>query len=562
MVAVLFAAVMLFGSNSQAQVFHSGPQVATFYSPIDDSEQPYGLYLPPNYDAAKSYPLVVMLHGAMSNHRLALKRVFGKSNVPGENDAAASRYFQKWNDVDYIVASPYARGTMGYVGIPEADVMQVIDECRAHFNIDENRIFLTGLSMGGGGTFYIGLTHPDLFAALAPVCPAPPAEVGDLWGNALNLPISLHQGDADMAVRPEGTRKIEKTLRESGTMVEYHEYPGVGHNSWDNAYQNGNIFRWFDGITRNPFPQRVRYTTKWYQYNKAYWVTIDELTPGTAASVDAQMKGSNNVEITTTAIGAFTLSLNGHNQFAADKPLSIKVNGQTLVSTPKFNHSFRLINGKWEATAYYAAAGQKQKGLEGPMLATITQRHVVVYGTADNPSAEVLKQRRDFAKLSADYSVSFGGYEQPSLVNPRVIADKEVTDDDLKSSNLILIGTGETNHVIAKLSAQLPLLLTNDAKNHGLVYAAPVNGRMVLVCSGMPFWSPNIQKALNANGARQGIRFTQGTGFKTLGGLKDYLFFDETSGEIIAEGYFTTDWKLTDDITKKIKDSGVVKVNR
>ena len=94
------------------------------------------------------------------------------------------------------------------------------------------------------------------------------------------------------------------------------------------------------------------------------------------------------------------------------------------------------------------------------------------------------------------------------------------------------------------------------------MYAAPVNGRMVLVCSGMPFWSPNIQKALNTNGARLGIRFAQGTGFKTLGGLKDYLFFDETSGEIIAEGYFTTDWKLTDDVTKKIKDSGVVKVNR
>ena len=64
-----------------AQKLDSGPQVLTFYSDIDDTEQPYGLYLPQNNEAGKKYPLVVMLHGAGSNHRLALKRVFGKSNI-------------------------------------------------------------------------------------------------------------------------------------------------------------------------------------------------------------------------------------------------------------------------------------------------------------------------------------------------------------------------------------------------------------------------------------------------------------------------------------------------
>lgn len=91
---------------STAQVFRPGPQVATFYSDIDDSEQPYGLYLPQNYDPQKKYPMVVMLHGAMSNHRLALRRVFGKSNLQGENDALASRYFPRWKEEEYIVASP------------------------------------------------------------------------------------------------------------------------------------------------------------------------------------------------------------------------------------------------------------------------------------------------------------------------------------------------------------------------------------------------------------------------------------------------------------------------
>src|SRR5690349_7100508 len=115
--------LLLIAFYSVAQKLPSGPQVLTFYSDVDDTEQPYGLYLPKNYDPQKKYPFIMMLHGAGSNHRLALKRVFGKSNTPGETDVEASRYFPEWKDVEYIVASPYARGTMGYQGIVEKDVM-------------------------------------------------------------------------------------------------------------------------------------------------------------------------------------------------------------------------------------------------------------------------------------------------------------------------------------------------------------------------------------------------------------------------------------------------------
>ena len=78
------------------QKLPNGPQVLTFFSSVADTEQPYGLYLPKNYDSEKKYPLVIMLHGAGSNHRLALRRVFGKSNANGETDVEASRYFPEW----------------------------------------------------------------------------------------------------------------------------------------------------------------------------------------------------------------------------------------------------------------------------------------------------------------------------------------------------------------------------------------------------------------------------------------------------------------------------------
>ncbi|MEY3422583.1 MAG: hypothetical protein RIR48_2903, partial [Bacteroidota bacterium] len=137
---------ILGGGTQRTYGQNAGPQVVSFHSTVDDTEQPYGLYLPPKYTPKKKYPLVVMLHGAGSNHRLSLRRVFGESNRPGENDVEASLYFPKWKDVDMIVISPYARGTMGYQGVAEKDVWDAITDVKKRFSIDEDRTYLTGLS--------------------------------------------------------------------------------------------------------------------------------------------------------------------------------------------------------------------------------------------------------------------------------------------------------------------------------------------------------------------------------------------------------------------------------
>ena len=189
-----FFAMVLF-TTLAAGAQRTGPQVVSFFSDADDTEQPYGLYVPRSFDPSRSYPLVIMLHGAGSNHRLSLRRVFGKSNANGENDVEATRYFPEWDDVDFIVASPYARGTAGYQGIPEKDVYDVLDDVKKRFRIDTNRIYLTGLSMGGGGSLWLGLTRPDIWAAVAPVCPAPPAGTEVYAPNALNYPMYFFQGE-------------------------------------------------------------------------------------------------------------------------------------------------------------------------------------------------------------------------------------------------------------------------------------------------------------------------------------------------------------------------------
>jgi len=205
---LFIALILILPQSLNAQKFKSGPQDLVFFSSVDETSQPYSIYIPNNFDENKKYPLVVFLHGAMSNNRLGLRRVFGEGNLQGpsfgtpgftppQTDLEATRFYPKLKDVDYIVVAPYARGTAGYQGIPEQDVFDMLADVKSRFNIDEDRMYLTGLSMGGGGTLWIGLTHPEMWAAIAPVCPAPPENLSSLAGNAINFPVHLFVGDRD-----------------------------------------------------------------------------------------------------------------------------------------------------------------------------------------------------------------------------------------------------------------------------------------------------------------------------------------------------------------------------
>ncbi len=535
----------------KAQKLPVGPQVLTFFSSVDDTEQPYGLYLPKEYDERKRYPLVVMLHGAGSNHRLALRRVFGKSNANGETDVEATRYFPEWSDVEYIVASPFARGTMGYQGIAEQDVMDVLADVKKRFAIDEDRIYLTGLSMGGGGTLWIGLTHPDIWAAIAPVCPAPPKEAMDLAGNGLNIPMHFFHGDADQAVNVSVSRDWTKKLKELGTQVEYKEYPGVQHNSWEKAYADEFIFGWFSKFKRNAHPEHVRFATTNYKYSSAYWLHIDQLTPGTLATIDARFAGPNQLIVTTTGLGAFTVKPGDYPLFKAHEALQVAINGGKAIKVEDESgaFSFMLQNGKWVSTKYDAPALSKKKGAEGPIHAAFDTRHIYVYGTAGNPSEAELKARMAIAEEAANWSVYRGAFLGRIMVFPRVVADKDVRQSDFETCNLILFGTKETNTLIEKYSERLPMHLNAAAtKDHGLFYIYPMDGHYLAISSGLPWWT----------GAQQtGFRFIP-PALSVLNEQKDFLLFKDGATNVVADGYFNEGWKLNDGDERKLESGGVV----
>jgi predicted esterase len=255
----------------------TGMLVKAYRADWDGTLQPYALYVPSKYQPGKpGWPLVVALHGAYSDHRHNLRRVFGLDNRPGETDAEASRNELPLPDVPALVVSPFGRGElMGYDGLGGEDVMRVLADVRRAYDIDPERISLTGLSMGGEGTWQLGLRHPELFAALAPVCGVtevsrlvrgPEAALYDvaalealsplaLAENAARMQVFIFHGAKDPTVPVGDSRRMVERYRALGWLgknVRYTEYPGVGHEAWKPAYKDAALLRTLAGIKRDP----------------------------------------------------------------------------------------------------------------------------------------------------------------------------------------------------------------------------------------------------------------------------------------------------------------------
>ncbi len=529
------------------QSFKPGPQVTTFFSDIDDTDQPYALYLPTGYDAGKKYPLVISLHAENSNHRLNLRRLFGKGNLPGETEAEATRYFPRLPEVNYIVACPLARGTMGYQGLAGQEVYRVLADVEARYSVDPDRVYLTGVAMGGGGALWLGLTRPDVWAAIAPLCPSVPEETRSFAPNGLNLPTHLFHGSLDPLTPADQTRRWQHDLLEAGAPVEYTEFPGVRHNCWDSAYKNASIFQWFDQFHRNLFPDRVRFVSDAYQFRSAYWVQFDALTPGTLAGIDARFTGPNQLLIQTSNLDAFTLAPFGHPRFFKTNPLQVTIDGVRL--RPSRTLSFSKGEKGWRAAIYTPILTGKRLGAEGPIAQAAMARQLYVYGTSGDPTLDELKARREQALQAADWS----GARSRLLLSFRILSDREVTNGDFDSADVILLGTKESNEQIARLDKQLPLSLNVSAADFGLVFIYPASKHYTLVNSGLPWWT-------GAETAKRGGLPFVPERLRVLQTFPDFILFKGSLEDVIAEGRFTREWKLSDAERKKLQGTGAVEV--
>ena len=203
----------------------------------------YVVYVPESYDPKKPMPTIIFLNG------------YGECGTDGWRQVyhfggAIMLSPDKW---PFIILFPQKQYALDPSKEPkpwedqDEMVLAILAKSEREYKIDKSRLYLTGLSQGGHGTWALGAKHADLFAAIAPVCGWADKETA---GKLVKMPIWAFHGDADQAVDVERSREMERWIKDAGGSCKVTIYPGVGHNSWDKAYREENLGEWFLGHHR------------------------------------------------------------------------------------------------------------------------------------------------------------------------------------------------------------------------------------------------------------------------------------------------------------------------
>ena len=197
----------------------------------------YLLYLPSRYgaDPQESWPLILFLHGmGERGNDLELVKTHGIPKVVEERD-----------DWPFVAVSPQCPADSWWVGEIDA-LVALLDEVTARYAIDEDRIYLTGLSMGGYGTWHLAALYPQRFAAIVPICGGGVPVLGfpEKVCALKDVPVWAFHGAKDPLVRLEESERLVETLRACGGNVRFTVYPEAGHDSWTETYNNPELYAW------------------------------------------------------------------------------------------------------------------------------------------------------------------------------------------------------------------------------------------------------------------------------------------------------------------------------
>jgi predicted peptidase len=212
----------------------------------------YQVYVPADYSAAKAWPVILFLHGAGERGQDGLRSSLAGLGPAIRNQAAR---------FPAIVVFPQIPPGQQWAGPQSELALAALKQTQAEFHTDPSRVYLTGLSMGGHGAWYLAYRHPERFAAVAPICgwvgelPAldfrasvvppedgPPLEA--LKRRLAGLPLWIFHGERDPIVPVAASREPARALGAGSGNVHYTEFPGLEHNAWDAAFSMDAFVQW------------------------------------------------------------------------------------------------------------------------------------------------------------------------------------------------------------------------------------------------------------------------------------------------------------------------------
>lgn len=494
-----------FAEGQHAWTGKKGRSVRGFVSGVDGSTQPYGLVVPSGYDPARPIRLDVVLHGsrkAAGIGELAFINDFDDGDETGRPAPA----------VDYIEVHPMGRlGENAYRFEGETDVDEAIEAVCRNYRVDRTRIVLRGSSLGGVGTWQLGLKRPDRYAALGPSAgpvdtiefasspwphfvrldPLTPwqktmlhmVDAIDYTANAAMVPVVAAMGDKDPYFSSH--RLIEKTFEREGIPFVGIVDRGAGHGLSPKAFQE-QLRLLGEAAARglDPSPRHIRFVTWTLKFNRCHWIEILGLDRHyERAEIEARVADDGSITVGEPQnINRFALHL--LKPQVASPAFRLTVGGSKIALPDRNKDATGTVvvvrrDGKWEAqgASNEAALTGKRPGLQGPIDDAFATRFLCVRGTGQawNPAVGAWADA-SLKRFTSEWRRHYHG-DLP------VKADTDVTQDDVRQSNLILFGDPGSNRWIREILPKLPIGWTRDtvqvgderhrAADHGLALIVP-----------------------------------------------------------------------------------------
>lgn len=230
----LLSVGLLFAVAGAATAAEKTGFVDKIFKNEDGHDSPYVVFVPHGYDGTKEVPVILFLHGAGETK--------GGTGMPINQGIANHIRGDREKTFPAITIIPQAETRGWQADGPNAKrALAMLDATMKEYKCDKNRVYLTGLSMGGYGTWSVAFHHPDRWAAIVPICGG-----GDPKGaeTIKDIPCWVWHGDQDRAVKVDQSRLMVEALKKAGGNPRYTELAHIGHNSWDAAYASDDLYAW------------------------------------------------------------------------------------------------------------------------------------------------------------------------------------------------------------------------------------------------------------------------------------------------------------------------------
>ncbi len=567
--------------------------VRGFRSRIDGSVQPYGLKIPDSYDPKKPIRLDVVLHGfgpTMNEANFIAARDTGKPAPAGP---------------ECIRLEVFGRLNNSYRWCGETDVLEAMESVRARYAIDPERIVMRGFSMGGAGSWGMGLHYPDMWAAFEAGAGGPggsrsgfksdaPSSASDAVGriyntvgwmlNAANVPTVGYCGEDDgplgalkagrEQLEGEGYKFTPAGLNWTTTDLRcvFLVGPKTEHKWHPDSQAESNKFIDDACVKGRQPPAHIRFISYSLRYHRCFDITVDGVETGYArtevdalTSADKKQRTLKTKNVTRLIlaypVAGQSLSLDG--QLFPFGPLQ-QPRPQTRMPAFGLRRAappppppappqvlFEKKNGKW-AMSYVTDAQlladktvRKRPGLQGPVSDFLMDSFICVRptGTPQHPLAN------DYAKAAVDrFAKSFSKWLRGDI---RIKNDTEITKEDIANNHIVVFGDAGSNGVLAQIASRLPIQWDKTGVHVGKKNFDANDHLPAFICPN-PFNSRRylvVNCGDNLLSTRE-LRKTVALSWQQLADYDVLKLSKESSGEIkgtsVAQGLFDENWKVSE----------------